>query len=68
VGLFSKAAPTAVAAAKRILHDVYGRRPADVMAQTVDAIAAQRASPEGQEGMKAFLDKRRPAWTKATDT
>jgi 1,4-dihydroxy-2-naphthoyl-CoA synthase len=33
---------------------------------TVEASAAQRVSPEGQEGMKAFLEKRRPAWNKGT--
>jgi methylglutaconyl-CoA hydratase len=27
-------------------------------------IAALRVSPEGQEGLAAFLGKRRPAWTK----
>jgi methylglutaconyl-CoA hydratase len=32
------------------------------MADTVEVIAAQRVSAEGQEGMKAFLEKRRPAW------
>ena len=62
VALFSKAAPSAVAAAKRILRNVYGRQPGDVMDLTVDASAAQRVSPEGQEGMKAFLQKRRPTW------
>ena len=30
---------------------------------TAEAIAAQRVSPEGQEGLKAFLEKRTPAWT-----
>jgi methylglutaconyl-CoA hydratase len=60
---FRKAAPSAIAAAKRVLRDVYGHRPSDVMALTVDAIANQRVSPEGQEGMKAFLEKRRPKWT-----
>lgn len=59
---FKKAAPSAIAAAKRVLREVYGRMPADVMALTVDAIANQRASPEGQEGMRAFLEKRRPRW------
>src|SRR5205823_2121133 len=66
VALFSKAAPSAVAAAKRILRQVYGHDPADVMDLTVEAIAAQRVSPEGQEGMKAFLEKRKPAWNKGT--
>lgn len=62
VAQFMLAAPSAVAATKRLLRDVYGRRPSDVMALTVEAIATQRVSPEGQEGMKAFLKKRRPSW------
>lgn len=64
VQLFRKAAPSAVAATKRLLAQVYGRRPADVLALTVDAIATQRVSREGQDGLRAFLEKRPPAWTK----
>jgi methylglutaconyl-CoA hydratase len=60
---FLKAAPSAVALTKRLLRDVAGRRPADVMALTVDALANQRVSPEGQEGLRAFVEKRPPAWT-----
>ena len=30
------------------------------------AIAAQRVSPEGQEGMRAFLEKRKPGWSAMT--
>lgn len=59
---FRKAAPGAVAATKRLLADVHGRRPADALTLTVEALATQRVSPEGQEGMRAFLDKRPPAW------
>ena len=29
---------------------------------TADTIAARRVSAEGQEGMKAFLEKRKPSW------
>ena len=65
VQLFLKAAPSAVARTKRLLGEVSGRRPADVMALTVEAIATQRVSPEGQEGLKAFLEKRAPRWTQA---
>jgi len=61
---FEKAAPSAVASTKRLLHAIAGKRPADVLALTVDAIASQRVSPEGQEGMRAFLDKREPSWRK----
>lgn len=62
VAQFLKAAPSAIAATKRLLGQVAGRRPADVMEQTVEAIASQRVSPEGQEGMRAFLEKRPAAW------
>ena len=62
LALFRKAAPSAVAATKRLLNDVAGRRPGDVLALTVDAIATQRVSPEGQEGMRAFLERKTPGW------
>lgn len=57
------AAPSAVARAKRLIPNVLGRSPSDVMDITAEAIAAQRVSPEGQEGLKAFLEKRTPSWT-----
>jgi methylglutaconyl-CoA hydratase len=66
--LFRKAAPSAVAATKRLLTEVCGRRPADVMALTVDYIANQRVSPEGQEGMRAFLEKRAASWARPQDS
>ena len=59
---FLKAAPSAVAATKRLLDHVSDRCPADVLDVTVDAIATQRVSPEGQEGMRAFLEKRPASW------
>jgi methylglutaconyl-CoA hydratase len=68
LALFRKAAPSAVAATKRLLAEVHGRRPADVLALTVDNIANQRVSPEGQEGLRAFLEKRPAAWTKPPDS
>jgi methylglutaconyl-CoA hydratase len=64
LALFRKAAPSAVARTKRLLADVYGRRPADVLNLTVDQIASQRVSPEGQEGLRAFLEKRPASWAK----
>ena len=56
------AAPTAVARAKALIPAVWGRAPEDVAALTAQSIAAQRGSPEGQEGLRAFLDKRTPTW------
>lgn len=57
------ASPTGVAAAKALIPQVWGRSPVEAMAITADAIAAQRVSPEGQDGLKAFLEKRKPGWT-----
>jgi 1,4-dihydroxy-2-naphthoyl-CoA synthase len=34
-----------------------------VIGLTTGTIAAQRVSAEGQEGMRAFLEKRKPDWT-----
>ncbi len=53
---------TAIAATKRLLADVAGQRARHVADRTADAIASQRVSPEGQEGMRAFLERRAPKW------
>jgi methylglutaconyl-CoA hydratase len=57
------AAPQAIAAAKELIAEVWGRAPQDAGPITASAIAARRVSPEGQEGLKAFLEKRKPSWT-----
>jgi methylglutaconyl-CoA hydratase len=57
------ASPTGIAASKALIPQVWGRSPQDAMAITAHAIAAQRVSPEGQDGLKAFLEKRKPKWT-----
>ena len=61
-GLLS-AGPRAVAAAKRLIRDVAWRQVDDVQRHTEELIAALRMSSEGQEGMRAFLEKRKPRWT-----
>ena len=38
------------------------RRVQDTIGLTADTIAARRASAEGQEGMRAFLEKRKASW------
>jgi methylglutaconyl-CoA hydratase len=57
-----QAAPGAIAAAKRMIRSVAGRPPEEVRERTVELIAERRASPEGQEGLAAFLEKRKPRW------
>lgn len=55
--------PEAVAAIKTLVRQVDGRAAADVTGITTAAIAGRRVSAEGQEGMRAFLEKRRPSWS-----
>jgi methylglutaconyl-CoA hydratase len=57
------AAPTAVAAAKRLIVDVADASYDDSLDLTAHAIASQRTSPEGQEGLRAFLERRPASWT-----
>lgn len=55
-------APGAVSGAKALIAAVAGRPPAEVAALTAETIAARRASAEGQDGMLAFLEKRKAGW------
>ena len=55
--------PEAIAAAKKLVRDVWAQRAGDVSTLTAQALASRRASPEGQEGLRAFLDKRKPRWS-----
>ena len=56
-------APGAVGDAKRLVHHVAGHRiDHGLMEETAKRIARARVSAEGQEGVAAFLEKRRPRW------
>lgn len=61
VGL-DAAGPTAVRAAKAIIRDQRGLDGEARRQLTVQAIARQRTSAEGQEGLTSFLDKRSASW------
>ena len=64
VALLLKAGPVAGAAAKRLVRDVALQPDRDLLDHlNAKLIAGLRVSPEGQEGLSAFLDKRAPAWT-----
>jgi methylglutaconyl-CoA hydratase len=57
------AGPRAQAESKALIRSVAARRIDEaVIADTVEWIAGVRASPEGREGVAAFLERRRPAW------
>lgn len=62
VAQFSNASPVAVAATKQLFNAVAGGPSADVLAMTAKTIAAARASADGREGLRAFFEKRAPAW------
>lgn len=56
------AGPTATREAKALVRDLRRMDPAAARAETVRRIARQRTSVEGQEGLTAFVEKRRPSW------
>jgi methylglutaconyl-CoA hydratase len=63
VGELLKNGPAALAAAKRLIHDL-GGRPIDaaLIDDTARRIASLRATSEAREGVGAFLEKRPPVW------
>jgi methylglutaconyl-CoA hydratase len=63
VAEFLSAGPGAAATAKALIARVWASPIEDAMALTADAIATRRVSAEGQEGLRAFLEKRRPSWS-----
>ena len=57
-------APGAIVDAKQLVTDVLGHPVDDaMMRETARRIAAARVGPEGQEGVRAFLERRKPAWS-----
>jgi methylglutaconyl-CoA hydratase len=63
VDLLLAAGPRAAATAKALVRLVSAATDASkIDAANADLIARLRVSPEGQEGITAFLEKRRPAW------
>ena len=55
--------PEGVAAAKALIPTVWALPIDDAMPVTASTIATRRVSAEGQEGMRAFLEKRAPSWS-----
>ena len=58
----AKAGPEASRRAKRLIREVGGLPFDAAVAHGIATIAAVRTQPEAQEGLRAFLEKRRPEW------
>jgi methylglutaconyl-CoA hydratase len=54
--------PEAVRECKKLIAHVAAHELADAIPYTIEAIATRRVSEEGQEGMKAFLEKGLASW------
>jgi len=54
--------PKAVGAAKRLIRDIAGLPRDRAIEETIRVISGIRVSPEAQEGLGAFLEKRKPHW------
>ena len=57
--------PLAVVAAKKLVRRVPQLAPGDAFAEMATLSSSMFVSPEGQEGMAAFREKRPPAWVKS---
>ena len=57
------AGPEGIALAKSLIPAVWRAAVDQAASLTAGAIARQRVSSEGQEGMRAFLEKRKPSWS-----
>jgi len=55
-------APQAAGAAKRLVDAIWTLERDAARGYAVHTIAAARTSDEGQEGLRAFLEKRKPSW------
>ncbi len=60
---FLAAGPHALAEAKRLLRTLPSLSWEQAREEAVRTIAEVRAGPEAQEGMRAFLERRRPSWS-----
>jgi methylglutaconyl-CoA hydratase len=59
--------PTAVRAAKAIVREVRGLGHGSAKWHTARVIARQRVTDEAQEGFRAFVERRKPAWAPETE-
>jgi enoyl-CoA hydratase/carnithine racemase len=58
----TQGSPRSKALGKQAMYAQLDRPEADAYTYAVEVMAASSQTPEAQEGMRAFLDKRRPTW------
>ncbi len=63
--VYKECGPEAVRETKNLLNDLPNLTWADQRKRTSQLIAERRVSVEGQEGLKSFLEKRRPSWRRS---
>ncbi len=62
LAMIRSSGPEAITVAKRLVSAVPHMSEQEYKPFTAEMIARLRISPEGQEGMNAFLEKRKPRW------
>lgn len=62
VAQLKSSGPEAVRECKKLIAHVSSHELVDSIPYTIDAIATRRTSEEGQQGMKAFLEKKKAPW------
>ena len=55
--------PNAVRTAKKLIFDLVTTDDRNQLQMAAEVLAEVRVSEEGQEGVRAFLEKRRPSWS-----
>lgn len=64
IDMLLSSGPNAIAICKELLEKVPIQTPKEFIKYTAEVIASLRISDEAQEGMDAFLEKRKPKWSK----
>ncbi len=62
ISAIKQCSPNAIRQAKSLIHDIRNEPSESIIEKCVNIIAKLRVSEEGQEGVKAFLEKRNANW------
>jgi len=62
LGWMREVGPEAIRATKSLIHRLPELNWAEAKEESAETIAERRVSLEGQEGLKSFLEKRKPSW------